>query len=87
MANGWGGRRSGAGRKPKPRPLAPEAVQLLEEVRATQREYTERVDRALRIEHGEMILRRLTELERLVRGDQGLAEVSKHTRRRPLGVR
>jgi hypothetical protein len=37
-------------------------------------------------EHGPMILRRLTELERLVRGDPGLAAVPKHTPRRPLGV-
>jgi hypothetical protein len=32
------------------------------------------------------ILRRLTELERLVRGDPGLAAPPKHTRRRPLGI-
>jgi hypothetical protein len=37
-------------------------------------------------EHGPMILRRLTELERLVRGDPGLAQVPRSTRRRPLGV-
>jgi len=40
----------------------------------------------LRAEHGAMILRRLTELERLVRGDPGLAQVPKATRCRPLGV-
>jgi hypothetical protein len=33
-----------------------------------------------------MILRRLTELERLVRGDPGLAAVPKLTTRRLLGV-
>jgi hypothetical protein len=37
-------------------------------------------------EHGPMILRRLTELERLVRGDPGLAQVPRSTRRRPLGA-
>jgi len=37
--------------------------------------------------HGPMILRRLTELERLVRGDPGLAQVAEvETRRRPLRV-
>jgi hypothetical protein len=37
-------------------------------------------------EHGPMILRRLTELERLVRGDPGLAQAPRSTRRRPLGA-
>jgi len=37
-------------------------------------------------EHGPMILRRLTELERLMRGDPGLAQVPRSTRRRPLGA-
>jgi len=37
-------------------------------------------------EHGPMILRRLTELGRLVRGDPGLAQVPRSTRRRPLGA-
>jgi hypothetical protein len=44
--------------------------------------------RALRrdLEHGPAILRRLVELERLVRGDSGLTKAPHHTRRRPLGV-
>ena len=44
--------------------------------------------RALRgdLEHGPMILRRLTELEKLVRGDPGLAKAPRATRRRPLGA-
>ena len=51
----------------------------------------ERLERMLRglrgdLEHQPQILRRLTELERLVRGDPGLARVSRATRRRPLGV-
>jgi hypothetical protein len=33
-----------------------------------------------------MILRRLTELEHLVRGDPGIAQAQNHTRRRPLGL-
>jgi hypothetical protein len=37
-------------------------------------------------EHGPMILRRLTEIERVVRGDPGLAKVPRSTRRRPLGA-
>jgi hypothetical protein len=37
-------------------------------------------------EHGPMILRRLTEIERLVRGDPGLAQAPKLSRSRPLGV-
>jgi hypothetical protein len=38
------------------------------------------------LEHGPMILKRLTELERLVRGDPGLVKAPHHSRRRPLGV-
>jgi hypothetical protein len=38
------------------------------------------------LEHGPMILKRLTELERLVRGDPGLAKAPRYSRRRPLGV-
>ena len=37
------------------------------------------------LEHGPAILRRLTELERLVRGDPGLAKAPHHSRRRPAG--
>ena len=37
------------------------------------------------LKHGPMILKRLTELERLVRGDPGLAKVPHHSRRRPAG--
>ena len=42
-----------------------------------------------RRDHGEIpaqVLRRLIELERLVRGDPGLTAPPKHTRRRPLGI-
>jgi hypothetical protein len=38
------------------------------------------------LEHNPAILRRLTEIERLVRGDPGLAKAPHHTRQRPLGV-
>ena len=37
-------------------------------------------------EYDQMILRRLTEIERLVRGDPGLTKPPRHTRARPLGV-
>jgi AcrR family transcriptional regulator len=36
-------------------------------------------------EHGPIILRKLTELERLVRGDPGLARAPTASRRQPLG--
>jgi hypothetical protein len=36
-------------------------------------------------EHGPIILRKLTELERLVRGDPGLARAPRPSRRQPLG--
>jgi hypothetical protein len=38
------------------------------------------------LEHGPMILKRLTEIERAIRGDPGLARMPRHSRRRPLGV-
>ena len=38
------------------------------------------------LEHSPRILRRLTEIERVLRGDPGLVRVPKHTRHRPLGV-
>ena len=37
-------------------------------------------------EYGPAILKRLVSLERLVRGDPGLATVPKHAPRRPLGT-
>jgi len=37
-------------------------------------------------EHGPMILKRLMQLERLVRGDAGLSKPLRHTRTRPLGI-
>jgi hypothetical protein len=37
-------------------------------------------------ESGPAILRRLVELERLVRGDPGLSKPPRHTRTRPLGI-
>ena len=36
------------------------------------------------LEHSPRILRRLTEIERVLRGDPGLARMPRHTRRRPL---
>jgi hypothetical protein len=38
------------------------------------------------LEYTPAILRRLTEIERILRGDLGLAKAPHHTRRRPLGV-
>jgi hypothetical protein len=38
------------------------------------------------LEHFPALLRRLTELERLVRGDPGLLRAPNHTRRHPLGA-
>jgi hypothetical protein len=93
-----GGRRPGAGRKAKPRPppsiaeVAPALYAELAGIR-TLIERTLKTQSAdiarLRREPGEydeMILRRLVELEKLVRGDSGLAKPPRHTRSRPLGL-
>ena len=97
-----GGRRPGAGRpriRPIPASVRAavisettlEVLQALEGIQRTLATQDARIDRLAQQkrdagEHGPMILRRLTELERLVRGDPGLAAVPKHTPRRPLGV-
>jgi hypothetical protein len=61
---------------------------VLAEIRAAQTAQDARVTQALRTEHGEMILRRLVELERLERGEgEDIGRAPRYTRRRPpLGV-
>jgi hypothetical protein len=95
---GRGGARPGAGRKPKPRssPSIAEVAPALHAELAGIRTLIERTLKTqsadiarLRREPGEydqMILRWLTELERLVRGDGGLAKPPRHTKSRPLGL-
>ena len=97
-----GGRRPGAGRpRVRPIPATVRAA-VMSETTIEVLKALEQIQHALKLqsermaglqqqkrdagEHGPMILRRLTELERLVRGDPGLAAVPKHTPRRPLGV-
>jgi hypothetical protein len=94
---GRGGRRPGAGRPRKPRPVpsitevAPELGLALTGIHAlleAQGASLARLQQQRRNEHesGPAILRRLTELERLVRGNPGLGKPPRHTRARPLGV-
>jgi hypothetical protein len=94
---GRGGARPGAGRKPKPRPapsiaeVAPTIHEELSGLRTLLETATADIARLQQQrrdgnEHGPLILRRLTELERLVRGDGGLTKPARHTRSRPLGV-
>jgi hypothetical protein len=87
---GRGGARAGAGRPRKQLPppphvvVDPEVVRALEGIQRTlERLQQQRHDGN---EHGPLILRRLTEIERLVRGDPGLTKPPRHTRGRPLGV-
>jgi hypothetical protein len=96
-----GGRRIGAGRKPQPRP-APSIAEVAPALHAELAGIRTLIERTLKTqsadiarlqqqrrdgnEHGPLILRRLTELERLVRGDGGLTKPARHTRGRPLGV-
>ena len=80
-----GGHRPGAGRKPQPRPLAPEAVQLLDEIRQALQVQNGRLQRLERQTEREPFLRRLTAIERalnLVEKPQAPC----HTRRWPLGA-
>jgi len=97
-----GGRRAGAGRPrktPLPVPVEPRVVvetppevrDALTGIRAlleAQNALLTRQQQQRRNEYesGPAILQRLTELERLVRGDPGLARVPRTTRRRPLGI-
>jgi hypothetical protein len=95
--SGRGGARPNAGRPRKPRPppsiaevspLIAEALTGIRTVLEAQEASIARLQHQRRAEgdHGPMILRRLTELERLVRGDCGLTRPLRHTRSRPLGV-
>jgi hypothetical protein len=95
---GRGGARPGAGRPRKPLPpphvvvAAPaEVVRALEGIQRTLETQSADIARLQQQrrdgnEHGPLILRRLTELERLVRGEPGLTKPARHTRARPLGV-
>ena len=92
-----GGRRPGAGRpRVRPIPATVRAavisettIEVLQALKRIQRALAAQDARLDRLaqqkrdagEHGPMILRRLTELERLVRGDPGLVAVTKHTPR------
>jgi hypothetical protein len=67
--------------------LSPDVVRALEKIERKQEAHDVALERLQRDdEHNPMILRRLTELERLMRGDPGLAKPTRHTRARPLGV-
>ena len=93
---GRGGARPGAGRprKPRPPPLAEVAPVIQEELaglRTLLREQNEQIaeirqHRRDERESGPLILRRLVELEKLVRGDPGLSRPARHSRARPLGI-
>jgi hypothetical protein len=98
---GRGGARPGAGRPCKPPPptpepriifaAPPEVVRALEGIQRTletQGADIARLQQQRRDgnEHAPLILRRLIELERLVRGDPGLTKPPRHTRARPLGI-
>jgi len=88
-----GGRRPGAGR-PRKHPLivasSPETLRALAEIRQALTVQDARLAHLIKerrdaAEHVPMILRRLTELERVVRGGD-MHVPARHTRRRPLGV-
>jgi hypothetical protein len=88
-----GGRRPGAGR-PRKHPLivasSPETLHALAEIRQSLKLQDARLAHLIQqrrdaVEHVPMILRRLTELERAIRGGD-LHVPARHTRRRPLGV-
>jgi hypothetical protein len=69
----------------------PEVREALTGIRAlleAQNALLTRLQQQRRNEHesGPAILRRLVELERLVRGDPGLTKPPRHTRARPLGT-
>jgi hypothetical protein len=66
----------------------PEVLHTLDQIRRMLEAQDARLTRVLRVEHGPVILRRLTELERLVRGEaQDIGRAPRYTRRRPpLGV-
>ena len=85
MANGRGGLRPGAGRKPQPRPLPPEAVQLLEEIRQALQVQNGRLQRLERQTEREPVLRRLTAIERALNLVEK-PQAPRYTRRRPLGA-
>jgi hypothetical protein len=76
---GCGGARPGAGR--------PRNVDVLVALAAIRNELAAlRQERREVFETAPRILRRLTEIERLMRDDRGLVEVPRYTRRRPLGL-
>jgi hypothetical protein len=88
-----GGRRPGAGR-PRKHPLivasSPETLRALAEIRQALKVQDARLAHLIQqrreaVEHVPMILRRLTELERMIRGGD-MHVPARHTRRRPLGV-
>jgi len=88
-----GGRRPGAGR-PRKHPLivasSPETLRALAEIREALKVQDTRLAHLIQqrreaVEHVPMILRRLTELERVICGGDMHVPV-RHTRRRPLGV-
>jgi hypothetical protein len=65
-------------------PTAPEVLQALTEIRRAIQAFDNRVAQMQREEHGPMILRRLTALERAILGND-IGQPPRHTRRRPLG--
>ena len=88
-----GGRRPGAGR-PRKHPLivasSPEALRALAEIRQALKVQDARLSHLIQqhreaVDHVPMILRRLTELERVILGGD-MHVPARHTRRRPLGV-
>jgi len=87
---GRGGARPGAGR-PRKRFPGDRVLAALERIYA-QLQAQDAVLAGLRQqrrdegEHAPMILRRLTEIKRLMRNDPGLAKAPRATRRRPLGA-
>ena len=95
---GRGGCRPGAGRpRTRPRPpisiaeVSPAICEALAGIRTLMEAQATELARLQQqrrdgVEHGPMILRRLTELERLVRRDPGLTKPARHTRARPLGI-